>query len=85
MKYYGRIRENGELISDNYFFRIIAKKLFMFFQGGTGIITDNQVRKLKRYLSQRKTLEVSAARSGMDEKTARKYRELDQLPAFPRR
>lgn len=45
------------------------------------MITDNQVRKLKKYLSQGKTLEVSAARSGMDEKTARKYRRLDKLPS----
>jgi hypothetical protein len=45
------------------------------------MITDNQVRKLKKYLSQRKTLEVSAARSGMDEKTARKYRDIDKLPS----
>ena len=45
------------------------------------MITDYQVRKLKEFLSQGKTLEVSAARSGMDEKTARKYRKLDQLPS----
>jgi len=45
------------------------------------MITDNQVRKLKKYLSQGKTLEVSAARSGMDEKTARKYRDLNELPS----
>ena len=45
------------------------------------MITDNQVRKLKKFLSQGKTLEVSAARSGRDEKTARKYRGLDQLPS----
>lgn len=45
------------------------------------MITDNQVRKLKKYLSQGRTLEVSATRSGMDEKTARKYRNLDQLPS----
>ncbi len=45
------------------------------------MITDNQVRKLKKYLSQGKTLEVSAARSGMDEKTARKYRDLNVLPS----
>jgi len=45
------------------------------------MITDNQVRKLKRYLSQGKTLEVSSARSGMDEKTARKYRDLNKLPS----
>lgn len=45
------------------------------------MITDNQVRKLKKYLSQGKTLEVSASRSGMDEKTARKYRNQDELPS----
>lgn len=45
------------------------------------MITDNQVRKLKKYLCQGKSLEVSAARSGMDEKTARKYRGLDRLPS----
>ena len=45
------------------------------------MITDNQVKKLKKYLNQGKTLEISAARSGMDEKTARKYREQDKLPS----
>ncbi len=45
------------------------------------MITNNQVRKLKKYLSQGKTLEISAARSGMDEKTARKYRDQDKLPS----
>jgi transposase len=45
------------------------------------MITDNQVRKLKKDLIQGKTLEVSAARSGMDEKTARKYRGLNKLPS----
>lgn len=45
------------------------------------MITDNQVRKLKKYLSQGKTLEVSSVRSGMDEKTARKYRDLNELPS----
>jgi len=44
------------------------------------MITDYQVKKLKKLLSEGKTLEVSAARSGMDEKTARKYRKLNQLP-----
>lgn len=44
------------------------------------MIIDNQVRKLKKYLSHGKTLEVSSARSGMDEKTARKYRDLNKLP-----
>ncbi len=45
------------------------------------MITDNQVRKLKKYLAQGKTLEVSAIKSGMDEKTARKYRDQDKLPS----
>lgn len=45
------------------------------------MITDNQVKKLKKYLSEGKTLEVSAAKSGMDEKTARKYRDQDKLPS----
>ncbi len=37
------------------------------------MITDNQVRNLKKYLCQGKPVEISAARSGMDEKTARNY------------
>ena len=45
------------------------------------MITDNQVKKLKKNLAQGRTLEVSAARSGMDEKTARKYRDQDKLPS----
>ena len=45
------------------------------------MITDTQVRKLKKYLSQGKTLEVAAARSGMDEKTGRKYRDHPKLPS----
>ncbi len=45
------------------------------------MITDNQVRKSKKYLAQGKTLEVSAAGSGMDEKTARKYRDEKRIPS----
>lgn len=45
------------------------------------MITDVQVRKLKKYLSQGKTLEVASVRSGMDEKTGRKYRDLSKLPS----
>lgn len=45
------------------------------------MITDFQVRKLKKYLSQGKTLEVASSRSGMDEKTGRKYRDLSNLPS----
>lgn len=43
--------------------------------------TDNQVRKLMKHLQQEETLGVAAAKSGMDEKTARKYRELGKLPS----
>lgn len=45
------------------------------------MITDNQVRKLMKYLQENKTLGVAAAKSGMDEKTARKYRDLSKLPS----
>ena len=45
------------------------------------MITDNQVRKLEKYLAQGKTVELSVARSGMDEKTARKYRDQKRLPS----
>ena len=37
------------------------------------MITDCQVRKLMRLLNQEQTLSLAAAKSGMDEKTARKY------------
>jgi len=45
------------------------------------MITDNQARKMMKYLQEKKTLGVAAAKSGMDEKTARKYRELGKLPS----
>jgi hypothetical protein len=45
------------------------------------MITDKQVGKLKKLLSKKETLERAAVKSGMDEKTARKYRDLDKLPS----
>ena len=45
------------------------------------MITDNQVRKLMKFLEQGKTLEQSSAKCGMDVKSARKYRDLDKLPS----
>lgn len=45
------------------------------------MVSDHQVRKLKKMLSKRKTLKESALKSGMDEKTARKYRRTGELPA----
>ena len=45
------------------------------------MITDNQARKLMKFLQEKKTLGIAAAKSGMDEKTARKYRDFDKLPS----
>ena len=45
------------------------------------MITDNQARKLMKYLQEKRTLGVAATKSGMDEKTARKYRDLGKLPS----
>lgn len=42
--------------------------------------TDKQVRKLFRFLDKGMSLAMAAARSGMDEKTARKYQKLGKLP-----
>ncbi len=39
------------------------------------------MRKVKKFLAEGKTLELWAARSEMDEKTARKYRDTDKLPS----
>jgi hypothetical protein len=43
--------------------------------------TDGQVRKLRRLLSRGGSLASAARKTGMDEKTARKYRDLDGLPS----
>lgn len=48
------------------------------------MITDEQVRRLMNELRKGKTLAVSAARAGMDEKTARKYRRSGKLPSSSR-
>lgn len=45
------------------------------------MITDNQVRKLMKHLQREESLAIAAAKSGMDEKTARKYRKSDKLPS----
>lgn len=45
------------------------------------MITDNQVRKLMRSLQGKKSLDLAAVQSGMDAKTARKYRDLGKLPS----
>jgi len=43
------------------------------------MVKDQQVRRLKKMLSKGKTLEVSAIASGMDVKTARKYRDSNKF------
>lgn len=48
------------------------------------MVTDNQVKKLRRYLQQGRTLDLAAAKSGMDPKTARKYRSHGKLPSVVR-
>ena len=45
------------------------------------LTTDQQVRRLRRLDAQGTPLAVAAARSGMDAKTARKYRRLGRLPS----
>ncbi|MDA3899682.1 MAG: hypothetical protein PF637_04080 [Spirochaetes bacterium] len=44
------------------------------------MVNDQQVRILKNMLQNDKTLKESALCSGMDEKTARKYRDSSKLP-----
>jgi len=45
------------------------------------MVTDKQVRELSRLKQQRKPLSVSALKTGMDEKTARKYLRVGRLPS----
>jgi len=45
------------------------------------MVTDRQVRRLMKLIKTEKTLAAAAAKSGMDEKTARKYRRLGKLPS----
>ena len=45
------------------------------------MVTDRQVRILMEMLGKGKSLIKAAAKADMDEKTARKYRELGKLPS----
>lgn len=45
------------------------------------MVTDNQVRRLMKLINEEKILAVAAAKAGMDEKTARKWRDLGKLPS----
>ncbi len=45
------------------------------------MVTDEQVRRLMKYIQKEKSYGIAAAKAGMDEKTARKYRSLGKLPS----
>ena len=45
------------------------------------MVTDKQVRILMKLINQEKTLLTAAAKAGMCEKTARKYRKSGKLPS----
>ena len=45
------------------------------------MVTDQQVRKLRKAMQEEETLWKAASKSGMDEKTARKYLRTDRLPS----
>jgi predicted site-specific integrase-resolvase len=45
------------------------------------MVSDQQVRKLMKLIQSEETLALAAAKAGMDEKTARKYRRLGKLPS----
>jgi len=45
------------------------------------MVTDRQYGRLMRLIQEEQTLATAAAKAGMDEKTARKYRKLGRLPS----
>ena len=45
------------------------------------MVTDNQVRILMKLIQTEKTYAIAAAKAGMDEKTARKYRCVGKFPS----
>jgi len=45
------------------------------------MVTDEQVKMLMTLINKEKTLALAAAKAGMTEKTAKKYRDLQQLPS----
>ncbi len=45
------------------------------------MVTDAQVRRLMKLIQSEDTLSLAAAKAGMDEKTARRYRQSGQLPS----
>ena len=45
------------------------------------MVTDQQVRRLMKLVQTERTLSLAAAKAGMDEKTARRYRRLRKVPS----
>jgi len=45
------------------------------------MVTDRQYRRLMKLIQEEQTLATAAAKVGMDEKTARKYKDLEELPS----
>jgi hypothetical protein len=45
------------------------------------MVTDQQVRRLFKLVQTERSFGIAAAKAGMDEKTARKYRKLGRLPS----
>jgi hypothetical protein len=45
------------------------------------MVTDQQVRRLFKLAHTQRSFGIAAAKSGMDEKTARKYLKSQQLPS----
>jgi len=46
---------------------------------GAWMVSDQQVRRLMTFINKKKSLVIAAAKAGMNEKTARKYRKLGKL------
>src|SRR6056297_2696435 len=45
------------------------------------MVTNQQVRRLFKLIQSEKDFRIAAMKAGMDEKTARKYREIGKLPS----
>jgi len=45
------------------------------------MVTNQQVRRLFKLIQSEKDFGIAAMKAGMDEKTARKYREIGKLPS----
>src|SRR4030042_218779 len=50
-------------------------------KGASWVVSDNQVRRLRKLMQDDNRLAVNAAKAGMDEKTARKYMSCERLPS----